>query len=89
MSALGQKRNSPHTTVRWLLYPQCMAELVRNAQGLTMEEAGALIAQVQAPVGSLVEDVNGTRLIHADGIRVELLISGHAAALAEVAKLAG
>jgi hypothetical protein len=58
-----------HSAAGWI-----MAELVRNAQGLSMQEAGALIAQVQAPVGQLVEDVNGTRLIHAEGIRVELLL---------------
>ena len=61
-----------HDGARWI-----MAELVRNAQGITMEEAGTLIAQVQAPVGALVEDVNGTRLIHAEGIRAELLILLH------------
>lgn len=61
-----------HQGVAWI-----MAELVRSAQGLSMEEAGNLVAQVQAPVGPLVEDVNGTRLVHADGIRVELLLLLH------------
>lgn len=55
-----------------------MAELIRNAAGLTMQEAGALIELVQAPVGTLVEEIDGTRLIHADvSIRIELLILLH------------
>lgn len=55
-----------------------MAELIRNATGVTMEEAGALIELVQAPVGTLVEEIEGTRLIHADvSVRVELLILLH------------
>lgn len=52
-----------------------MAELLRNATGISMQEAGALIDLVQAPIGALVEDVGDTRLIHADvSARVELLI---------------
>lgn len=55
-----------------------MAELVRSASGTTMEEAGALIALVQAPVGTLVEEIDGTRLVHANvSARVEILILLH------------
>ena len=55
-----------------------MAELIRNATGLTMEEAGALIELVQAPIGTLVEEIDGMRLIHAEvSVRVELLILFH------------
>ena len=55
-----------------------MAELIRNATGLTMEEAGTLIELVQAPVGTFVEEIDGMRLIHADvSVRAELLILLH------------
>jgi hypothetical protein len=43
-----------------------------------MQEAGAIIDLIQAPVGVLVEEINGTRLIHADvPIRIELFILLH------------
>jgi hypothetical protein len=43
-----------------------------------MDEAGALIQLVQSPVGTLVEEIDGTRLIHADvSVRTELLILLH------------
>jgi hypothetical protein len=52
-----------------------MAELLRDAQGITMEEAGALIELVQTSVDALVEDIDGTRLVHAStSIEDELLI---------------
>jgi hypothetical protein len=55
-----------------------MAELIRNASGITMQEAGNLIELIQAPVGTLVEDIDGVRLVHADtGVRTELLILLH------------
>lgn len=55
-----------------------MAELIRNASGLTMQQAGAFIELVQAPVGILVEEIDGTRLVHADvSIRAEILILLH------------
>lgn len=55
-----------------------MAELLRNASGVTMREAGILIELVQTPVGSLVEEIDGVRLIHADtSIRGQLLILLH------------
>lgn len=62
-----------HQSAAWIL-----AELLRNASGITMEEAGALIALIQAPVGTLVEEIGGTRLVHADvSVREELLILLH------------
>jgi len=54
------------------------AELLRHATGLTMQEAGSLIEMVQAPVGTLVEEIDGTRLVHAAvSVRAELLILLH------------
>jgi hypothetical protein len=62
-----------HQAAAWIL-----AELIRNASGITMEEAGALISLVQAPVGSLVEEIDGMRLVHADvSVREEILILMH------------
>lgn len=52
-----------------------MAELIRAVSGLPMAQAGALIAAVNTPVGGLVEDIEGKRLVHADvTIREEILI---------------
>ena len=54
------------------------AELLRHAIGVSMQEAGALIELVQAPVGTLVEEIDGTRLVHADvSVRTEILILLH------------
>jgi hypothetical protein len=62
-----------HQAAAWI-----MAELIRNATGITMQEAGTLIELVQAPVGTLVEEIDGTRLVHANvSIRGELLILLH------------
>jgi hypothetical protein len=62
-----------HQGAAWI-----MAELVRTATGLTMQEAGELIELLQAPVGSLVEEIDGIRLIHADlSIRGEVLVLLH------------
>jgi hypothetical protein len=55
-----------------------MAELLRCASGVTMEEAGSLIELVQAPVGSLVEEIDGIRMVHAEvSARCELLLLLH------------
>ncbi len=55
-----------------------MAELVRCATGITMEEAGALIRLVSAPVGTLVEEIDGVRMVHAKvSMRVEVLLLLH------------
>lgn len=62
-----------HHAASWI-----MAELVRSASGVAMAEAGALIERLQAPVGTLVEEIDGVRLVHADvSTRVELLILLH------------
>jgi hypothetical protein len=62
-----------HQGAAWI-----MAELLRNASGVTMHEAGALIELVQCPVGTLVEDIDGTRLVHADvSVKGEILILLH------------
>ena len=54
------------------------AELLRHATGVPMQEAGALIELLQAPVGTLVEEIDGTRLVHANvPIRTEILILLH------------
>ena len=43
-----------------------------------MQEAGALVELLQAPVSTLVEEIDGTRLVHADvSVRVEILIVLH------------
>jgi len=55
-----------------------MAELVRCATGITMEEAGTLIGFVCAPVGTLVEEIDGVRMVHAKvSTRVEILLLLH------------
>jgi len=43
-----------------------VAELVRLVSGVPMQEAGKLVEQVQRPVGSLVEDFGGRKLVLAD-----------------------
>lgn len=54
------------------------AEFLRNATGTSMEEAGALIELVQVPVGTLVEEIDGTFLVHAKTSTVdEILILLH------------
>lgn len=55
-----------------------MAELLRNATSISMHEAGVLIELIQAPVGTLVEEIDGVRLVHADtSVRGEILILLH------------
>ncbi|MEJ2122783.1 MAG: hypothetical protein P8Z76_19195 [Alphaproteobacteria bacterium] len=62
-----------HQAAAWI-----MAEMIRCASGVDMQEAGRLIELVQAPVGTLIEEIDGTRLVHADvSARVELLILLH------------
>lgn len=50
-----------HHAASWIL-----AELLRQASGVTMEEAGSLIAQIHVPIDEIVEDIDGVRLVHAD-----------------------
>jgi len=55
-----------------------MAEMLRCATGISMDEAGALIRLVNAPIGTLVEEIDGTRLVHARvSLRVEILLLLH------------
>ena len=55
-----------------------MAELIRCATGITMEEAGGLIRTVSAPVGTLVEEIDGVVLVHAKvPMRLEILLILH------------
>ena len=55
-----------------------MAELIRTNSGVTMEEAASLIRLVNTPVGPLVEDIDGIRIVHADlPIRSMLLLLLH------------
>lgn len=62
-----------HAGARWV-----MAELLRNAQSIPMEEAGALIDLVHAPIGQLVEEIGGRRIIHGcASIRDEILVLLH------------
>lgn len=62
-----------HQAATWIA-----AELLRQATGVSMQEAGTLIEILQAPVGSLVEEIDGTRLVHAKvPVKSELLILMH------------
>lgn len=55
-----------------------MAELFRMASGLTMQQAGELIDLVQSPVGTLVEEIDGVHLVHAElTIEGEILVLLH------------
>lgn len=52
-----------------------MAEIIRSSSNITMEEAGALVELVQAPVGTLVEEIEGIRLVHVKAsVRVKILV---------------
>jgi hypothetical protein len=62
-----------HQGASWI-----MAELLRNATAISMHEAGALIELIQTPVGTLVEEIDGTRIVHADtSVKGEILILLH------------
>ena len=59
-----------HAGAQWTV-----AELLRNASGVSMEAAGHLIAQVLAPVGALVEDFGTHALVLADvSVTSEILL---------------
>lgn len=52
-----------------------MAELVRNAAGTSMEQAGSLVAQIQSPVSSVVEDLGDRKLVlHDLSAKDEILV---------------
>lgn len=63
-----------HDAASWI-----MAEMLRSsAPGLTMEQAGELIALVQSPVGTLVEEIGGVRIVLGDvDMRAEMLLLLH------------
>jgi hypothetical protein len=62
-----------HQGAAWII-----AELLRTISGKSMKEAGEMVELVQAPVGTLVEEIDGTRLVFADvSIPTELLILLH------------
>lgn len=62
-----------HAAAQWIL-----AELLRVATNDSMEKAGKLIDQVMAPVGGLVEDFGGKRLVLEDvAAREEILLLLH------------
>lgn len=64
-----------HHAASWIL-----AEFLRQASGVTMEEAGSLIAQIHAPIDEIIEDIDGVRLVHADVSiedEVTLLLRSH------------
>ncbi|WP_167648313.1 hypothetical protein [Mameliella alba] len=62
-----------HHAASWI-----MAELMRSASGVPMAEAGKMIELLQTPAGTLVEEIDGVRLVHADvSTRIELLILLH------------
>lgn len=62
-----------HQGAAWI-----MAELLRNASGVSMHEAGSLIELLQVPVGTLVEEIDGTRLVHVEtSVKGEILILLH------------
>lgn len=55
-----------------------VSELLRIATGIKMEEAGRLIELVHAPVGQLVEEIDGVRLVHGKlTLEDELLVLLH------------
>lgn len=55
-----------------------VSEMVRCSSNVTMEEAGSIIRLLQVPVGTLVEEIDGVRLVHAKvSVRGEILILLH------------
>jgi hypothetical protein len=63
-----------HHAANWI-----MCEFLRLTTGVSMDEAAALIALVQAPINTLVEDMGGVPVVLAPkiSIRTELLILLH------------
>ena len=53
-----------------------VAEMIRTATGLDMEEAAAVIRIIRAPAGTLVEEIGDTRIVLHDGLplRAEILL---------------
>jgi hypothetical protein len=62
-----------HAASSWVV-----AELLRQSSGIKAQEAADLIALVHTPVGTLVEEISGTRVVLADvSVRAELLLLLH------------
>lgn len=65
--------NFCHCASAWIV-----AEMLASATGVSMQEAGDLIALVRTPVGTLVEEIDGTALVHGDlSIGAEILVLFH------------
>jgi len=59
-----------HSAATWI-----MAELLRQSQKLTMEEAGSLIELIHAPINRIVENIDGHSLVHGDfSTKEEILV---------------
>jgi len=85
MYSLRSKRNivhkgmiDPNTYDLQLLFSGAqwiLSELIRLASGITKEDAGKLVKQIQAPIGDLVEDFGHKKLVLADlSARKEILV---------------
>lgn len=62
-----------HAASTWVV-----SELLRQSTGITAQQAADLIALVHTPVGTLVEEIAGTRIVLADvPVRSELLLLMH------------
>lgn len=62
-----------YSGAQWIL-----SELIRSANGESMEETGKLIEQINTPIGSLVEDFEGHRLVLGDlSTREEIMVLLH------------
>lgn len=48
-----------YASARWVV-----AEILRQTEGITMEEAGALIEAVHVPFSRVVEEIDGHRIVH-------------------------
>lgn len=55
-----------HAGAQWIL-----AELVRLSKNITMDEAGRLVAQIELPVGDLVEDFGENKLVLSNSMTVK------------------
>jgi hypothetical protein len=52
-----------------------VAEMIRCASGVSMDEAGALVVLVQTPITTPVEEVGGIRLVHGEvSVRAEIVL---------------
>jgi hypothetical protein len=88
MYTLRNKRNIAHKgavdpnvwDLRFLLASAqwILSELVRHAGGSSMTDAGKAVEAINTPVGGIVEDVGGRRVVHGTvTLREELLVLIH------------